>query len=357
MSSSNFQKVIPSISGISQLDFFPVANVISSNPQLLYEFSQRDVKFDIWKRDSMFLSKLLYGTDLNQQSFKIGNCSNNLYFAPTDDGFKLRQPPQLNHLTTNTQLAYARLHFCRVRGCPMCFWRRSLKWRCRAAKGIEKMLVDYKNISFLFLTLTIRNPPLDKMRDSLNQMREAFMRMSTPYKLSKNRSEGNKNWHALGFVRNSEVTYNAEANTCHPHFHIMLAMPNEYFSKKNNYYLQQSDWAAMWKHYMKCDYDPVVDIRQVKGNYKMIIPEIFKYGAKGSDLLASQDFAIAYMQQLKGYHNSQLGGIFKKYFKEESDNDDLINIDDDDKIDVIQKSQSLMQFQWNGNAYSHVGNV
>lgn len=59
-----------------------------------------------------------------------------------------------------------------------------------------------------------------------------------------------------------EVTRNWDNNsewygTYHPHFHILLAVPTNYFSKN---YIKQSEWTDMWQRAMKLDYTPIVHV-------------------------------------------------------------------------------------------------
>jgi plasmid rolling circle replication initiator protein Rep len=309
---------------------------------LLREFSWKDIKFDVHKHDSMQISKMLAGTEFDKYSRRMAVCCSDLSFAVGEDGLKLRQ--QFRTTRSGTQMPT--IIFCRVRGCMICFWRRSLSWQARSLVAVPKLLADFPRHSFLFATFTVRNPKTQILRDTLTEMKRAFKRMSTPYSQAEKSKKftGNKDWIASGFVRNTEVTVGNLPGHCHPHFHCLLAMPPEYFSKKYDYYMETEDWAQMWKKYMKCDYEPIVDIRAVRGDYLSVLPELFKYGAKGSELSSDKEFCMEYIRQMKGIHLTELGGIFSKYLKEEEP-ENFINIDEEEQLDT-PPVDNVLYFRW-----------
>jgi len=67
--------------------------------------------------------------------------------------------------------------FCRVRHCPVCQWRRSLQWQARLYQALPRLLTDYPDSRFLFLTLTIRNCAVDALRYTLGVMAQAWKRL------------------------------------------------------------------------------------------------------------------------------------------------------------------------------------
>ncbi|MDK6280879.1 protein rep, partial [Escherichia coli] len=95
-----------------------------------------------------------------------------------------------------TRLRLRDARFCRVRHCPICQWRRSLMWQARFYQSLPKIVAEYPDARWLFLTLTVRNCPITELGDTLTVMNAAFQRL-------KDRKEFRG---VLGWVRTTEVT-------------------------------------------------------------------------------------------------------------------------------------------------------
>jgi hypothetical protein len=68
--------------------------------------------------------------------------------------------------TGKRKLKLVSTHFCRVRHCPICQWRRSLQWKARAYENLPRVVADYPNGRWMFLTLTMKNCPLEDLRET-----------------------------------------------------------------------------------------------------------------------------------------------------------------------------------------------
>ena len=68
-----------------------------------------------------------------------------------------------------------------------------------------------------------------------------------------------------GFFRALEVTYNGDRDDYHPHFHILLAVPSNYFTKN---YITQNRWLELWRESTRYPEITQVDIRVIKPNKK-----------------------------------------------------------------------------------------
>ena len=122
--------------------------------------------------------------------------------------------------------------FCRVPLCPICQWRRCLKWRGRFFEVLPSFLIDYPTIKFLFLTLTVRNCSLDKLRLTVKEMNKSW-----------NKLVRRKQFQALGWLKSLEVTKSQDL-TAHPHFHCLLVVDSDYFSR---FYMSQPFWQQLWR--------------------------------------------------------------------------------------------------------------
>lgn len=192
---------------------------------------------------------------------------------------------------------------CRVRLCPICSWRRSLKnfWNTIAiVKWLQanESRQEVGKFSYIFITLTVKNCRGDDLSGSIDNLFSAVKRLYE-------RKEIKKAW--LGMVRNLEVTHNIDINskdydTFHPHFHMIAAVRPSYFKSRD--YISQKRLQALWKECLRVDYDPVVDIRRVKSRASpdgenesgcdaaKAVAECSKYAAKAADYIIPDDWDL-----------------------------------------------------------------
>lgn len=142
---------------------------------------------------------------------------------------------------------------CNARLCPFCEWRRTRAWRKRLFTGLEAFSVDHPKYVPLFLTLTVPNPPLGELRETLKQMNQAWNRLAS-----------SKAFPTDFWFRRTEVTVGQSSPEgpikAHPHFHVLLLVKPSYFGKR---YIKQQEWADRWRKAMRSDVQLVVDIRRV----------------------------------------------------------------------------------------------
>lgn len=230
------------------------------------------------------------------------NCGTYIGIAETDGG----------------EAAIVEANFCKQRLCPACSWRRSVK-----IYGATSRILDYIDqeqgaaVKYLFLTLTVRNVPLPRLSETIDHMAEAYHRMTM-----------NKAWkrRVLGAMRTLEVTINPETHEAHPHYHLILAVPKGYASKKDKLYWTHADWQAKWQQAARLDYAPQVSIERVRGR-KAGVAEVSKYMAKDVDYLidsqaahmgteeaeALTDYLVSNLtEQLRGRRLISYTGILRK---------------------------------------------
>ena len=222
--------------------------------------------------------------------------------------------------------------FCRVRHCPVCQWRRSLMWKARAYRIVPRVMEAYPNHRWLFLTITVRNCVVTKLRDTLKWMNQSWQRMIQ-----------RKKFPAVGWIKSTEVT-RSQDGLAHPHFHCLLLVKPSYFGKA---YIKQKDWVKLWKSCLRVDYDPVVDIRAIRrDSYPSdLVPEILKYCVKESDLVADREWFIELTKQMHKMRTVATGGVLKKYLKQlEEEPEDLIGRDESKTEEEIDEGHLL--FGW-----------
>lgn len=261
----------------------------------------------------------------------------------------------------NPVLKLKKAYFCRVRNCPVCQWRRAKMWSARFFDALPRIFADSPSIRFIFVTFTVANCPVSELRSMVNHMSESWHKMIK-----------RKKFPALGFVRSLEVTKEknlydksgkkliraARPDYCHPHFHVLMAVPSSYFSRN---YLSKDDYAEMWQQALKVDYKPVCDVRIVKPKevvqngsdkplseseaayegLKAAVVEVVKYTVKPSDMVQSVDWLLELVNQLHKTRAVALGGIFKEYMK----------VDDDDLVTPTERegNEGGLMFGWLGD--------
>jgi plasmid rolling circle replication initiator protein Rep len=245
-----------------------------------------------------------YRASESHQSYanRMSVCSLLLDFrqVPSDDVLKLK---------------LSAAHFCRVRWCPVCQWRRSLMWKAKAAKILPLVLAAYPKHRWLFVTLTVKNCQIGDLRSTISHLNESYKRLS---KLNA--------FPADGWLKAVEVTRSKDG-TAHPHLHILMMVKPSYFGVG---YLSTEKWVSLWRKSLRVDYDPVIHVKAIKGSVTSptMLSEVIKYQVKESDLVSDRDWFIELTKQLHKTRAISSGGILKEYLKElENEPDDLIGDD------------------------------
>jgi len=189
-------------------------------------------------------------------------------------------------------------YFCGNRFCPTCRWREAKKDALKISV-LMKHIQHKHNKTFLFLTLTAPNVTGDKLEDEITRYNKAFKNlMKRPEVLPI----------AKGYVRKLEITHNAERKDFHPHFHVLIAVNNSYFTDKT--YIKREKWLQMWQQVMN-DYSITqVDIRKFKGDTQKEVLEVATYSAKDSDLYFNETVFDYFYKALKGRQILTYSGLF-----------------------------------------------
>ena len=287
----------------------------------LASHSERDKPWDTHRANADRVAGL-YGDAGEQSRYKrMRDCAESLTFAmvaQTEETFRYR-----------LRTAW----FCRQRHCPICQWRRSMMLRSRMLKAFHPdfdlgktrsryVLEDYPKARFIFLTLTVRNCDICDLRATCKAMSQGWRRLIN-----------RKFFPAIGWIRSLEITRNPQTGQAHPHFHCLLMVTSSYWKKEN--YIKQDKWTQYWKEAMRLDYDPVVDVRAVKGKdgskYGITsgILETLKYEVKEADLVADSKWLLELTNQLTKIRAFAVGGILKEYI-DENEPENYIRVDEDD---------------------------
>lgn len=339
----------------------------------LFQVSPRDKPWDDHRLQADQVTSILAdGLPHHQrQAERMRECAKRLNFGWVIDSIE----------TGETRLRLKKAQFCRVRHCPICQWRRAKMWVARFYHAFPKIYADHPDLRYILLTLTVRNCPVLKLRETIREMNSAWKRLTE-----------RKIWPALGFVRSLEIT-RAKDGAAHPHYHCLLAVPPSYFNGRK--YLSTAKWAHLWQEALRIDYTPICDVRLVKpkpweklrqtsplglqevlmdevrnaiitpetfnegggrefydADFEALRPtpvevllssitEVIKYAVKPSDMVADPDWLLTLTDELRNARAVAIGGIFRKYLSDEEPQNLVAENEDE-----ISKNPGGVLFGW-----------
>ena len=241
-------------------------------------------------------------------------------------------------------------NFCKFRFCEMCNWRRTKKISHQLIEALESIEAS-KSVSYLFLTLTIKNPYVSDLKTTVKHINQSFERMSKTVAYKKA---------VIGHFKSLELLGdNTPSGEVHPHFHILLIVSKSYF--KSDYYLSQAKWVDMWQKALRVDYRPILDIQRIKPNVKKrysamqsAVYEVAKYAVKHSELTQRNDEEFSQIiLQTKGMRFFSTGGYLKEKISLLKLDDDLV--DYKEQTEALWKEIEELLFEWKkGNYYLKV---
>ena len=292
----------------------PTSNSILQGEQLefLTDISPKDKPWDEHRAQAQQIERLYMGTCFHRLAERICQCSGYLGFGWITDSE-----------TGEKRLKLVMARFCKVRHCPVCWWRRSLMWQARFLQVLPELESFCPTARWLFLTLTVRNCPLTDLRSTIQHMNVSFNRMTK-------RPEFRRN--TFGWIRSTEVTRGRDGSA-HPHFHVLMMVRPSYFGKG---YVTQARWTELWREAARLDYTPIVHVQAVKNRrgsehpLRGAIAETLKYSTKPEDLM-DRDWLLELTSQVHKLRFIGSGGLLKEVLREseEETDEDLMLFDED----------------------------
>ncbi len=228
-----------------------------------------------------------------------------------------------------------KMYTCKDRFCPFCNWRRARKLAIQSYEVLEAIQQD-KKVRYLFVTLTVKNCPIEQLSDTISYMNKSFERMFRWQRLKKS---------VLGWSRILEYPpQKTDSKMVHPHYHCLIAVPTTYFGRDKSLYIKQSEWQSLWQKALKVDYAPSVDVRRIRANNGVdpiakAVAEFAKYPLKSIDIkkLSVEQFQEL-VYQMKRKRAVAFGGILKEYRKK-------LMLDDVEDGDLIY-SDKVQEEEW-----------
>jgi plasmid rolling circle replication initiator protein Rep len=235
-----------------------------------------------------------------------------------------------------------RANFCGYRLCVNCQSRKSTLIRKQvfdlATWHLEKHPTDIP----ILLTLTVPNVEGEEIGRTIDRMAKAYERLSKR-KVVKRMT---RSW-----FKSLEVTYNRDRDDFHPHFHILMMVPANYFDRKSGLYISRDEWLRLWQESMRDSTITQVDVRKVEekgeGALGSIIAEVAKYATKPSSYIFEDeqgnfDVDRGALEQIhygiKGRRLVGYGGYFKEVRKEK----ELLDVEKV-KLDVKETEEMLSE--------------
>jgi len=293
---------------VGQKSCSPIVSPLNSDGYTFLEsLSEKDKPWDKHRRNADIIAGYYRQGGMDSLADRVSQCSQLLEFKEVPNG-----------QTGGKKLKLASAHFCRVRHCPICQWRRSLQWKARAYENLPRVVTDYPDGRWIFLTLTMKNCPLEDLRETLTHLNQSFRRLSQL-----------KAFPGIGWIKSVEITRGRDGKSAHPHLHCLILLKDSYYQED---YLSKVDWIALWKQCLRVDYCPVLDVKAIHAESSPVglIAEILKYQCKESDMVASAEWFLEYVKQVHGTRAVGVGGVLREYFRGlEEEPDDLVGHDDE----------------------------
>ncbi len=209
-------------------------------------------------------------------------------------------------------------HFCKLRLCQMCSWRKSLLTFHQTKTICHKIEEKTPGLNYLFLTLTMKNCKEEYLTECLKSLSKGFDNLLRHKRIIRT---------IQGAFRAIDITYNPLTKEYNPHLHCILCMGADYL-KKN--YIPKEIWVSQWRTALKVDYQPSINIQLIKQKNNSISTDIEELSNSGKGI----EGAIAETSK----YSVSIGNLFK----------------DKDKKDNTEKAKARSTFAKNETEMSRV---
>lgn len=311
-----------------------------------------------------------------KRSARLADCSTRLFFNRYEKGLKLIHGSS-----------------CRVRLCPVCGWRRSLKIQANFKKILESM--DLTKYDFIVMTLTCRNCWEDDLSSTIDRLLEGY-RLLCKDKFFRSAVLGtyrglevtrNHDRYKFDYFKNSKgkkyKKYKVDKTTgsyidnpwygsYHPHLHCILCVDKSYC--KSSKYISRDRMLDMWRKYYGDDKITQLDMRFITPRKKDLsvsssmaeiimsgVVEVAKYTVKSDDILSSSDAGLDYdmsMDTVKCLDQAlarrrlvSFGGLLRDIHRQLKLDDEI----DGDLVQIGDSSTELGELLGHTMAFWHVG--
>lgn len=216
-------------------------------------------RWDLVRREADLVAWMYKGHSnerVRKWGHRIGNCAQLL---------KYEWIKSVSDSQWRRRLVSARL--CRVRTCPVCRWRRSLRLQADTLDVMRHITDTNPTLRCVLLTLTVRNPQLEDLKETLKEITRAWSKLTRRVIFNG----------VVGWIRSIEVTPGTVHGAAHPHLHALLLVDESFSASK----LDRNEWAEEWQSCLGLNYLPVCDVRPITSEGGVL--EVLKYTVKPGD--------------------------------------------------------------------------
>lgn len=238
---------------------------------------------------------------------------------------------------------------CRNRFCPICVWRRTKKIGYDNAMILSEFLKSGGHL--LFITFTVPNCKYSDLRRTIKSLNLGIARL---------RQRKAIRAISLGDIKTLEITLNLIDKNFHPHVHLIMGVPCDYFRSNNPDYLTHEIIQTIWQDCMKSHRYLFVNIKAIR-DLSGSVYEISKYVVKDVDYLADtksesniaeKDEILYYLYNgTKNLKFLSYTGVFQKIKKELK----LKDIDKQDEAELLGVGSNKNDFIRIENYIWHYG--
>ena len=150
----------------------------------------------------------------------------------------------------------------------MCAWRKARKDALKISVIMKWLETEYDK-AFIFVTLTAPNVKAEELPAEIDKYNLAFKKLTKRKEIAPIFD---------GYIRKLEITYNADQQTYHPHFHVLFVVNKSYFTSR--YYVKQAKWLELWREVTGDERITQVDVRRLKNSADKGAAEVAAYTAR-----------------------------------------------------------------------------
>lgn len=197
--------------------------------------------------------------------------------------------------------------FCRVRNCPVCQWRRSLKWKARFHKALPEIKNEKPTAKWLFLTCKIKSCAIEDLRTAIQDINKGWKKVNER-KIFRNT--------IIGWMKGIEVTRDKYENAS-LRLNAMILVKQSYFG---NRYVSLKMWKEGWKESLRIDYVPDISVKKINKHEDLnaFVDIVANNKTDFNKMISgSPEWFLEFSRQVDGLRFIGTGGFLKEKFNDE----------------------------------------
>lgn len=259
-------------------------------------------KWQYKKEQALKMSEKMYCAGYDRRAERMAECSDivQLQYCHDCDSYQVK-----------------RANLCRDKLCPICNWRLSLRRMMSMMSIIDDYTENYVPFTprgaYYLITLTVRNCIPNELSNTMDKMYKVYNRIMQRRTIKPK---------IYAWVKAVEYTYNADTDTIHPHYHILMDAELSAATDIIKYWTSDKEIdAEPQAQNISCCTAKDLGTNSDELNENMInrdsiiraAMEVSKYICKSSDLLAMPIQTLkSVAEQLNGKRMTSLGGEWRK---------------------------------------------